>query len=185
MPFYKKLETKWIIGVVFVPILVGLIGYWGTRKNDTSKIDQLLEIINRQLRPVYFDLSVLWPVTIAKEDGTIFQIQSEPITSDEDHPFGRRSSLDQEAIEKLDSYVKLLKELNIRYILLIEGHTSKRLVSANVPLSRTRVLNVMNYLVAAGVPRDSIKTASHGGAEWDKADKEYCERVEFKLISKE
>ncbi len=136
-----------------------------------------LELINLQLRPVYFTLD---PFIIG--DGSL-----NPSISEGD-PFGRRSKIEREGAETLKKYATLLKEISVDYTLLIEGHTSRRALTPNIQLARTRVENVLNYLYQQGIPLERMKTATFGGEKWKEEDSPdtiniaYKERVEFRLF---
>ena len=125
---FPAVPSKWVgpIIVLFMLLTSSVTFYalslWSPSPLDktTSTPNDYIEIIRRQLRPVYFDLSNLGP-----------------LTADNGDPFGRRSDLDMEGIAKLDQYVELLKELNISYTLLIEGHTSRHMRANNIRLAVT------------------------------------------------
>ena len=121
-----------------------------------------LNIVNKQLRPVYFSL--------------------EEVNLEITDEFGRHAILGDENLKILDEYVQIVKGLPQGYNLLLEGHTSQRIYTVNRSLAESRLNNVSEYLEYLGIPADRIKKANFAGESFNEGENEYAERVEFVVL---
>ena len=169
----KFLVIFMLIGIIIISV--------GDISDSISKIRNIpffknveevvnIEVINRQLRPVYFSLEMDIQTNSSNKEKPTYIIKN------------KSSSLNRNSEEKLKKYSKILKELSISYTLLIEGHTSRDKLLSNNMLTDTRVEHVSKYLILLGIPSENIKTVSFGGEEWTGEYSMYAERVDFHLF---
>lgn len=121
-----------------------------------------LDIVNKQLRPVYFSLE-----------------EVNPEITDE---FGRHAVLGDDNLKILDDYVVIMKGLPEGYNLILEGHTSQRIYTVNRTLAESRLDVVTEYLEDSGIPANRIKKVNFSGEEFEQGENEYAERVEFEVL---